>query len=169
MEHLGGVLSTVFHHELEFVGYAYRVKIDAEWVKICAGWNNEISFTRSTTINICNINNNHGRYTVEYCQFEMESCTSLFTSVNITTKDFLPPTIRVIIHLSSQSQSNFPIPHFYHTFNLLLPTMTLHTSELLTILLMKTNHKQNGDGISLASNFLYVVDHKYTYISSKSL
>ena len=67
-EYLGGILPTVFHHELEFVGYAYRVKIDAEWVKISAGWNDKISFTRGTTVNICNINDSYGRYTTEYCQ-----------------------------------------------------------------------------------------------------
>jgi hypothetical protein len=64
----GGTFPTVFHHELEFMGYAYRVVFDADWVKISAQWMKKISFTRGTAVNVHNINNCGGQYIVEYCQ-----------------------------------------------------------------------------------------------------
>ena len=64
----GGTFPTVFHHELEFMGYAYHVNFDADWVKISAQWMKKISFTRGTAVNVHNINNCGGQYIVEYCQ-----------------------------------------------------------------------------------------------------
>jgi len=46
----GGTFPTIFHHELEFMGYAYRVNFDANWMKISAQWMKKISFTRGTAV-----------------------------------------------------------------------------------------------------------------------
>ena len=56
-------LPTAFHHEQEFVGYAYCVKVDADWVNITADWMKKISFICGTSVNISKINTPTGQYT----------------------------------------------------------------------------------------------------------
>ena len=173
---------TIFHHELEFMGYTYCVNFDADWVKISAQWIKKMSFMHGTAVNIHNINNCGRQYIVKYFQLIHNGITYL--PIHFWERFFQPPMTHTITLLFLLFQSNLVTLLSYHTFIPLslirIPSVSHHPTlfqyqpyNWLEYLLAEANWNQNGDNISLNSNpisvtsylcYIHLIASQYIYI-----